>query len=283
MIYIFLILAIGTLTTFTDFNNRKIYNIHLLAGFILGLIIATYTNIFKHEDILPHIYNGSIAFFIGFILNRCNLWKGGDAKLYTLLAFLMPPIKEENMLLPNAIYLFESSFIMGSMIILPIFIKDMILNYQTILTNLLSPRKRSDLLKALTITLYLSWILFPAYYLLRIIHNPIASLLLTFIIFTLARRVPRIVERNLIIEVCIIIFGLIVRLWLAPSSLSWQAITVSFLSIILFSIASTCIYAMLEHFKEYHDRIPFAPLLFLGCLISYTPFFAWITHALHRS
>jgi prepilin signal peptidase PulO-like enzyme (type II secretory pathway) len=62
------------------------------------------------------------------------------------------------------------------------------------------------------------------------------------------------------------------RLWLSPHALSWPVLPLSILQIGLFAALSACIYATLDLLKEYHDRIPFAPLLFTGCVLSYTPF-----------
>ena len=57
------------------------------------------------------------------------------------------------------------------------------------------------------------------------------------------------------------------RLWLSPNSLSFQALLRYIMVIMLSTTLSTCIHTTFNHFKDYHERVPFAPLLFLGCIL----------------
>ena len=173
MVFLSIILVIGVLTTLTDLKNKKIYNQHLGLGALLGLIAAAYTVIFKHENILFHINNGLVAFLIGFLLHRSALWKGGDAKLFTLYAFLMPPPVYNHLFLPGVISLFACSFIAGTIILMPTFIKDIIINHKTIVNDLFSPEKREALFYGIVTIIFFSWISFPFYYLARITSSVI--------------------------------------------------------------------------------------------------------------
>ena len=90
MFFLPYILIIGLLTTFTDLKNKKIYNQHLGLGAIVGLIAIAYAAVLTHEHVFFHFVNGLVSFLIGLILHRSSVWRGGDAKLFTLYAFLMP-------------------------------------------------------------------------------------------------------------------------------------------------------------------------------------------------
>ena len=79
-----------------------------------------------------------------------------------------------------------------------------------------------------------------------------------------------------------LIYGFSMRLWLSPDSLSLPTLTRYILMITLSVTISTCIHTTFNHFKDYHDRVPFAPLLFIGCALSYTPFLTRIVHLVTR-
>lgn len=263
---------------FTDLKNKKIYNYHLTIGAILGLVTIIYAAIWIHENILFHIINGLIAFVTGYCFHRFRLWRGGDAKLFTLYAFLMPPLGHDNAPFSSAINLFACSFIIGASILTLTSIKDITSNYNAMINELLPPKKRKDLVRNIGTTVYLSWIIFPVYYFTSTIHNPIVSLMITYLIFNFAPHLAK----NYIIEILGIIFGFLIRFWLAPDYLSWQALIHFILRAGLWSTVSAFVHTLLGHFRKYHDRVPFAPLLFLGCVLSYTPFLTWVTHLTRR-
>lgn len=278
LIFQSLILITGGLTIFTDLTKKKIYNQHLVLGAVLGIIAIAYTSFFKHEPVLFHIVNGLVAFLIGFFLHRFALWKGGDAKLFALYALLMPALEPGHILLSSVVNLFACSFIVGSAILTPIFIKDIITN------KLLSPQRLQDMVRAIAATLLFSWVLFPVYYFTKTTLNPIISLTVTYLIFNLAHRIVsniRSMKRNYTIEILGLIFGFLIRFWLAPNYLSGQALTYFILRTGLWSTVSAFIYTTLDHLEESRDRVPFAPLLFTGCVLCYTPFLTWIMHLVH--
>jgi Flp pilus assembly protein protease CpaA len=290
MLFLWLILTIGVLTTFTDLKSKKIYNQHLALGAILGLSAITYAAVFKHEHVLFHIINGLVAFGVGFLLHRSAVWRGGDAKLFTLYAFLMPPPAYSRLLCPGVISLFACSFIAGTAILFPIFIKDIIINHKKILTDLFSPAKRKALFIGNFTVICSSWTLFPFYYLARM-TNPVIILTISYLFFNWKYRLHNVVKKNYIIEFfnknyisvsIAIIFGFLMRLWLFPNSLSYPALTRFIIMITLSTAISTCIHTTFNHFKDYEERVPFAPLLFMGCLLSYTPFLTGLMQMVTR-
>jgi Flp pilus assembly protein protease CpaA len=286
MIFFGLILIIGVITTFTDLKNKKIYNQHLVIGAIVSLIATAYVSIFQHEHVLFHFINGSIAFLIGFILHRSSLWKGGDAKLFTLYAFIMPVPVYSHILFPSVVDLFANSFIAGTIILLPLFIKDILLNHKVILNDLFSPAKREACSMGIIRIIFLSWALFPFYYLARI-TNPVIILTISFLMFNWGYETKKEVKKHYIIETlknafiklsALFVFGLLTRLWLCPNALSYTAFLRFLIVITLSAATSIFIHTTLDHFKYSQERVPFAPLLFIGCLLSYTPFLTKITH-----
>ena len=286
MIFLSIILIIGVITTSTDLVKKKIYNQHLAIGAALCLIAIVYTAIFKHEHVLFHIANGLVAFLIGFFLHRVTLWRGGDAKLFTLYAFLMPTPVFNHLLFPSVVSLFSCSFIAGTAILIPFFIKDIIINRQMIARELSLPSKRQAQFKAIARVVFSSWILLPFYYVARI-TNTVIILTVSYLFFSWGYNSRKEAEKHYIInffrkewiELSIgIIFGFVMRLWLSPNSLSFPALARFLIMITLASGLSTCIFTAIGHLKEYRDRVPFAPLLFAGCMLSYTPFLTRLIH-----
>jgi len=276
IIFFSIILFTGALTIFTDLKSKKIYNQHLGLNAVMGIAAIIYTAFWAHENILFHFINGLIALVAGFVLHRFNLWRGGDAKLFTLYAFLMPPLGGSNPLILSPINLFSCSFIIGSIILLPLYIKDSVTN------NLLHSKRFQSLINIIAITIFISWILFPIFYFVRAIHIPIISVVIIYLIYMAARFMRKKIGKNYIIIISGILFGFLMRLWLSPVSLSWPALPFFLLKIGLFSFLSAWIYGILENLKEQHDRVPFAPLLFTGCVLSYTPFLTWIMQLMCR-
>jgi Flp pilus assembly protein protease CpaA len=283
-----IILIIGVLTTLTDLKNKKIYNNHLAIGAILGLIAITYLAVFKHENILFHITNGLVAFLIGALLHRSALWRGGDAKLFTLYAFLMPTPTYNYTLFPSVVSLFGCSFIAGTIILLPVFIKDIITHHNAIANDLLLPAKRRAIFDATGALIMSSWILFPLYYLAEV-KDPFIMLTISYLFFNWGYSIKKEIKGDSIIKFLkkrilrlsiFFTFGLFMRLWLSPNSLSFLALTKYTIMIILFTTLSICIHTTFNHFKDYQERVSFAPLLFIGCLLSYTPLLTKLTHIL---
>lgn len=282
------LLIVGALTTATDITTKKIYNSHLLLAAILGLIATAYSGILLHENVLDHLTNGSAAFLIGLLLYRCELWRGGDAKLFALYAFLMPPAAPAtHLLLPlaNVVSLFACSFIAGMLILSPFFIRDFIIHRRAILDNLLAPAKRQAFFRGTVRVICFSWILFPVYYFMRLSG---ALVMLTFMAFFFSEKLKMVKKQYILtffketypVLIGALLFGLAARLWLSPGSLSLTALTQYLLRVTLSATGSALIYTVFGHFNDYHQRVPFAPLLLLGCVLSYTPFLAWTMHAI---
>lgn len=283
LVFASIILLIGILTINSDLQSQRIYNNHLIIGGILGTLALVYTALCLNENIALHILNALIAFIIGFLLHRFNLWKGGDAKLFTLYALLMPTLNQDYPSNSSVINLFVCSFIAGTLILIPLLIIDTLVHYKTVIQDLMSSEKRKGTVISFKITIFCMWVIFPFYSLIKATHLPNFSLMLTFITFNLAHRFLR---KNIKISNVIalggFLFGLLLRLWINPHSLAWPILINSIFKIGLLSMLSACIFTTLHHLSKYKDRIPFAPLLLTGCVLSYTPFLTWIMHLVRR-
>lgn len=85
-------LICGLMTTWKDFQSGIIPNRILLCGFIFGVIIHVCLLIFSSAAYYPTWFlNMIIADALAFILYYAKMWAAGDAKLFMLLFFLVPP------------------------------------------------------------------------------------------------------------------------------------------------------------------------------------------------
>jgi hypothetical protein len=283
-----IILIIGILTTSTDLWQKKIYNIHLILGAGLGLMAVCYTLLIDPKIIISHLTNGGLAFLIGWLLYHFKLWRGGDAKLFFLYAFLMPLAGPGTALFSSALRLFACSFIIAMIIIMPFFIRDIISNHTMITYNIWL--RREAIFQGVMATVFYSWIVFPVFYIAKI-TNPVIILTVSYLIFLWGYDASEseAKEHYIInflkkkyIEMCIAIpFGFLIRLWLVPDSLAWPVLVRSILTIGISTLLSACIHTALKHLKDYRDRVPFAPLLFIGCILSYTPFLTRIMYLIN--
>ena len=101
-------LILALVGAYTDYRRGKIYNRHVLTGLLIGVFlliweiaawqygwpseIARYPDTFSSplKYILMVLANTGIAFAIGFGLWLGDMWAAGDAKLFTVLTFLLP-------------------------------------------------------------------------------------------------------------------------------------------------------------------------------------------------
>ena len=93
------LLLIGIITSYSDIKYGKIRNIHLISGllyvFFLYLFLLFYSYFVIHQPsnlkyLVDLIINGSISFFIVYLLWYFNLWAAGDAKLFFIYSLLIP-------------------------------------------------------------------------------------------------------------------------------------------------------------------------------------------------
>ncbi len=99
--YLFLtpLFVIGLICSHTDIKYGKILNkviiVGILYAFFLYLSLFFHNLFFLHQNsnfyyLFDAILNGLISFVVGYSVWYFKLWSAGDAKLFTVYAFLMP-------------------------------------------------------------------------------------------------------------------------------------------------------------------------------------------------
>jgi len=97
-LFVFPILFIGFLTSYSDIKYGKIKNRYLKIGIIyiccLYFFLFIYSQYFLHVDnykyFLTLVFNCFICLIVGYLLWYLNLWAAGDAKLLVIYSLLIP-------------------------------------------------------------------------------------------------------------------------------------------------------------------------------------------------
>jgi len=88
-----LALIIAFCTAYEDMKSGKIKNKLIAGGFLLGggiYLIGYFISVFEGDYILKIFLNSLIALFWGYLIWYFGGWSAGDAKLFSVLAFLLP-------------------------------------------------------------------------------------------------------------------------------------------------------------------------------------------------
>lgn len=84
-------IAIGIVSSITDFKNKKIYNKYLIVAIVLSVVI--YLLFWKQIEII-YLKSFFINLFIGgiisFLFYYFKIWAAGDAKLFIVIIFMIP-------------------------------------------------------------------------------------------------------------------------------------------------------------------------------------------------
>ena len=83
---VFLICALGLLTSFTDLRSGKVPNKFVFPAIVAGVLL----NFLGGSSWLFFLLNAVIAFLFGFLLFLARLWSAADAKLFLAFAVLFP-------------------------------------------------------------------------------------------------------------------------------------------------------------------------------------------------
>lgn len=138
------VFIIGILISYTDIKRGKIYNRHVIYGFILGILWSIFYGIVYVEGeetflskfpelgknlsqyYLNVFFNFLISFILAFSLWWFNLWSSGDGKLFSLFSFLLPLgfySKGYMKYFPSYVLFFNMFVSLFAVLILELFIK----------------------------------------------------------------------------------------------------------------------------------------------------------------
>lgn len=269
--FFLLIILTGILTSLTDLAHKKIKNSHLLIMACAGALghIAVFSQ--QHSFPAEQLESLLIAILIATIFFYQNLWRGGDAKLFILYTFLMPPTAY-HILIPFAcIVLFAIAFLLGLLSLAPEMIINTFHNRGSFLKGITSFESCSMITSSLLCTFCFSWIIFPVFKLLGTTHNKIIFEIICLIFMPVAKQTITYVNRHFLIYPIIFLTGLILRMVFPAIFFHWKDFFVNMGIVLAYAFANLWLYNLATQISQAKERVPFAPFLFAGCLLSYSP------------
>jgi Flp pilus assembly protein protease CpaA len=272
----------GTITSLSDINAKKIKNIHLFSIGVVTLFFYSWTFLFFKTSYTTQLLSALIATAIGVLLFFSKSWRPGDAKLFIVYALLMPPCGYEQLLPYPCLPLFINTFLSGLIFLVPSLIISAFVHRDQLLKDIISTNTSYNLLRSFLIIISLSWITSPLLTMLKIHNHVLLSIIMIYIFSSLINRFARSLKRYPLAAAAIFIAGLYLRLCFAPEFFTFKNILVFFINTFAYSLAFLVLNRTITNTKDSQDRVPFAPFLFMGCLLSYTPFLSYVFRILHR-
>ena len=278
--FLFIIIT-GVLATITDLRHKKIRNSHLIIMAVAAVILTITKGVSDKSLSMLQLSSTGCAIIIAVAFYKNNSWRGGDAKLFVLLSFLMPVTGYESRMLFPSIALFANAFIIAFIFLGLLFLKDFFTNPKLVTENMLEHLELSRFVRATVVILAVSWIIFPLFQVWGLIKYGTLSFLSIYMIGSfLSKQIYRLVYNN-IFTVTVFACGLFLRYKFSPGFFSWKNFLLYLGTVITYVVFSMILRRGTMYVAKSNERIPFSPFLFIGCLLSYTPFLWWIMALQH--
>lgn len=275
--YIFypVIIVLGILTSYTDIRFGIIRNKHLLFFIIIGLATYSYLFIIHHHsfsDGYRWILNLFLGMGIALLLYFTNVWSAGDAKLFAVFCLLMPTQKYSDIFPFASIVLFFNTFILGAVVVSLSSINRIVTSKTQIFHKIFSIESLKELGDSFYVIVCLAWI--SSF----IVHRfmPEITGILRFLILYVSYHTINSAMHNYVksrVVACVVYgLGILARFYIQP----WYFTGASILHYIKITLCYTfsfhCLYTILASDNKDKENLPFAPILFLGTLLSNTNF-----------
>ena len=251
---------------------KKIRNIHLwfitLCAAMLYLISGAQGQL--NIDIFL-LLNPMIGFIIGFLLYLTGIFKGGDAKLFFTYSLLLPVNRHTNILPFSCIVLFINTFLIAFLFLLPSLFTDIIVKKERIIKEVLSRETILNFCKIFLITFGISWIMEPILSFFIFKNNIFLNFLILYFGYLFFYNLINAIKIKWLFFFMLIVGG-ILRYIFIPESFLFEKILNFFKRILLFSTLFYVLRKIIDSLEEKQQRIPFAPFMFFGAILTNTNF-----------
>ena len=270
-----IILTLGLVTSYTDIRFEKIKNIHLLLAVIFGL--TAYAYLIATQQIpfeMPYVWNILIGFGISLLLYCTETWGAGDAKLFIVYCLLMPTKKYSKIFFFPSIDIFANVFLVSTLGILTLSIKNIIRDRMRILKLVFSLSTLTKVGESFLIIFSIKW-------LIEIIINFFIPQAMFFMLISVMFFLHLIIRRIITKFKNKYIFALILSVGMVSRFLffSLDFNIASFFSYLKMSACYTLLFHTLSvtfNLNRSDDKIPFAPIMLFGAVLINTNFMNWV-------
>lgn len=279
LIAFFLLTVLGVLTSASDIRYHKIRNQHLIIVFIAAVILYWAAACFLKISISMHLLSAAVGGLTALLFYHSDIWRAGDAKLFFVYAFIMPATGYEKLMQAPCVPLLTLAFLVMLIILLPSIWSAFVTRHKRYIASAFSLVQMLKLSEVVLKTLGISWI---TQYLLHTANSrihlyvpPVIHYVIFFIIFKVYRNWND--QRFALVPWFTLAAGpFLFPQFFTPGNL-WQIIARLFIYSVLFGL----LFDIINDMRDLHDRVPFAPFLFIACLLSYTPTLTWILRLYH--
>jgi len=270
-----LILITGTFSIYTDITQRKIKNKHLVIISIAAFVLYSIGLFTGKLNPSPSLFlNPVIGLITGFTLYAASLWKAGDAKLFFVFSLLLPTNQYSAILPFSCFVLFMNIFLMSFIFILPSFLKNIINNKEKIIKEVVSKTALRYFGQIFMITFAISWIIRPALSLLALENNLFLNFTLLYLGYLSIFRFINKIKSKVLVAL-MFAAGLILRVVIMPESFSLTHLASYIKYLLSFSLVFYILRIVMRLEETRQKRIPFAPFMFVGAILSNTDFLWW--------
>lgn len=261
-----IILLVGAITTYTDVTHQKIRNRHLL---IIHFIIVILYSVLLTTHRLPwsNVYplNYAVAIILGFILCYLDLWKAGDAKLFATYAALLPMNHYAPVIPFSSLVLFATTFTLGTVFVLT----SIIITNPFVRNKVFTSKLFKNIIVFAVNSFSLYWIFGYIFSFLKIQAHPLVPIILIYLLTRSTRKWYRSRNQWLIVTACLLI-------------LKYFLVRENFFHMpnLIYITLTSLIFRMVEKSPRLKERIPYAPFLLVGALLTNTKFLFYILKGL---
>lgn len=275
--FFLLIIITGFVATSTDLRHKKIRNSHLSIIAIAAIILVIIKALSDKSLPMLQLVSTGCAIIIAWVFYKNDLWRGGDAKLFVAFSFLMPATGYESRIFLPSIALFCTTFI-SALIFLGLWLfRDFCVNPKAVIENIFKALKRYHLHKAIGATFKISWVIFPLFRACGLAQYGVLSFLGIYLISIYASaELKKLIVHNKFLTVAALVGGLLLHVKFLPDILLWKNFLFYLCIVVVYPVLMFILSSGINFINKSPERVPFAPFLFLGCLLSYTPFLTLI-------
>ncbi|MBL7100864.1 MAG: hypothetical protein ISS23_02840, partial [Nanoarchaeota archaeon] len=197
ILYLFLpgILALGLITSYTDFKHGKIKNKHLLPALFYSILIYTILILtltsYRTAYFTELIIMLALTLFTSFIIWYVGLWTAGDAKLFFTYSSLIPLSVYKYGYIP---YFASTNILINTFIPFALFLTVILLfktNLKQKMISLKTSLKPKQLLTLAVFLFALIWLVNILFSLLTIPPNYFITIFILFLILAFLEKIVR--------------------------------------------------------------------------------------------
>ena len=276
-----IILTLGALTSYTDIRFREIKNIHIIYAMLGAFAAHALSSALLKNVISVHLLlNLLIGISIGLMLYFTGSWGAGDAKLFIVFCLLMPMEKYSNLFPFPSVVIFINCFLISTLALFICSFIFIIQSRQPILKLLFNKQNSFNFLVksvggSFCIIFCLGWIIMPIILSICPQITRLSQIIIVFLFYFALHKALNDHIKSGRVFLLVLGLGLLARILFQ----SLDFVGMNFLLTLKYTAFYSLFYQCLRGILSFNSpkegkykNIPFAPLIFLGTLLTNTNF-----------